>query len=954
MADGHRSDRPSAWRACWGSCGPSAAGPVQRLTVPGFPRHALPLDRESQAGSSGAVWVLHGDHGGIATHSIGAVHVGSASAVARSAYRKQMERIAPPELVGRNAELRELAAYCTEPNRGPYAWWRAPAWAGKSALMSTFVLHPPAGVKIVAFFITARLGAQDTREAFTEVVLEQLAELLGQDLPPWSAATRDAHLLGMLEQAAEACAARGERLILAVDGLDEDRGLTTGGEAHSIAALLPNEPPAGMRVIVAGRPNPPIPDDVPGWHRLRDPAIVRSLAPSDRARDIKVLAQRELRRLLQGTPVQQDLLGLLTAARGGLSGPDLAALTGEPLWEIEDVVHAVSGRTFTRQVSAWQPETGPEVFLLGHEELQSTALAYLGGGRLTAYQDRLHTWAEEYRNRKWPATTPEYLLTGYFQMLAAAGDAARLAACGADAPRQERMLAATGGDAAALNEITIALDLNAAQDDPDLTAALRLARRRDYLADRNANIPTQLPAVWATLGQHIRAEALARSITNPDARAWALVAVAGALAQAGHDHRAASVAAQAEATARFIPSLNVRARALVAVAGALAQVGHHHRAASVATQAEATARSVADLDDRIRILVAVAGALAQAGYHQQAEATARSIASPDVRARALVAVAGALAQGGHRHQAGSVAAQAEATARSIPSLNVRVRILASVAGALAKAGHHQQAATLAANAEAAARSITYPESRAWAQVEVAEALAQTGHHQQAEAAARSITSPDARVQALVAVAGALAQAGQHEQAASVAARADAAARSSISPREQARALVAVAGALAQAGHHEQAASVAARADAAARSITDPDAQARALVAVAGALAQAGHHEQAASVAARADAAARSITDPDAQARALVAVAGTLAQAGDHEQAAGVAVLAEATARSITDPGAQAWVLMGVAGALAQAGDRSAGRRRGPVNHRSGCAGAGTGGDRRRARPSGPP
>ena len=45
-------------------------------------------------------------------------------------------------------------------------------------------LHPPVGVRVVAFFITARLAAQDTREAFTEVVLEQLAELLGQDLPP--------------------------------------------------------------------------------------------------------------------------------------------------------------------------------------------------------------------------------------------------------------------------------------------------------------------------------------------------------------------------------------------------------------------------------------------------------------------------------------------------------------------------------------------------------------------------------------------------------------------------------------------------------------------------------------------------------------------------------------------------------------------------------------------------
>jgi hypothetical protein len=35
-------------------------------------------------------------------------------------------------------------------------WWQAQAWAGKSALLSTFVLHPPAGVRVVAFFITAR------------------------------------------------------------------------------------------------------------------------------------------------------------------------------------------------------------------------------------------------------------------------------------------------------------------------------------------------------------------------------------------------------------------------------------------------------------------------------------------------------------------------------------------------------------------------------------------------------------------------------------------------------------------------------------------------------------------------------------------------------------------------------------------------------------------------------
>jgi hypothetical protein len=241
-----------------------------------------------------------------------------------------------------------------------------------------------------------------------------------------------------------------------------------------------------MRVVVAGQPDPPIPDDVPGWHRLRDPSIVRPAAPSAYAQDIKTLTQHELRRLLRGTSVQQHLLGLLTASRGGLSGSDLAALTGEPLWEIEDVLHGVSGRTFTRRVSTWRPEYGPEVYLLGHEELQVTAREYLGDQRLVVYQDRMHAWAEQYRKRDWPVGTLEYLLSGYFQMLTATSDTARLVACATDATRHERMLDITGGDAAALTEVASTLDRIAAQDNPDLTAALSLARHRDYLAGRNA------------------------------------------------------------------------------------------------------------------------------------------------------------------------------------------------------------------------------------------------------------------------------------------------------------------------------------------------------------------------------------------------------------------------------------------------------------------------------------
>jgi tetratricopeptide (TPR) repeat protein len=455
----------------------------------------------------------------------------------------------------------------------------------------------------------------------------------------------------MLEQAAQACAAHGERLILVVDGLDEDRGVTTGPDARSIAALLPHDPSAGMRVVVAGRPDPPIPDDVPGWHRLREPGIIRPLAPSAHAQDIKALAQQELRRLLRGTPGEQDLLGLLTAARGGLSGPDLVALTGESLWEIEDVLHGLSGRTFTRRVSTWQPEAGPEVYLLGHEELQVTARAYFGGDRLARYEDRLHAWAEEYRDGRWPGGTPEYLLSGYFQMLTANGDTARLTACATDAARHERMLDITGGDGAALNEVTIALDLIAAQDDPDLTAALSLARRRDYLADRNTNIPASLPALWATLGQHIRAEALAASITDPYWQARALAAVAGALAEAGQHEQAATMA-------RSITHPDEQAQALAAVAGVLTRAGQHEQAAAMASQAATMARSITGPGWQAQALAAVAGALAEAGQHEQAATVARSITDPDRQVQALTEVAKALMARGDTRQAHQAASAA--------------------------------------------------------------------------------------------------------------------------------------------------------------------------------------------------------------------------------------------------------------------------------------------------------
>jgi hypothetical protein len=871
--------------------------------------------------------------------------------VARSVYRQQVQRIAPQELVGRELELGELAEFCTMPDASSYVWWQAGAWAGKSALMSWFVLHPPAGVRLVSFFITARWAGQSDRIAFTEVVTEQLAELLNEPMPALTDATRDLCFLDLLCRAAEACHARSEQLVLLVDGLDEDRGVTLGPDAYSIAALLPALPAAGMRVIVTGRPNPPIAPDVPDRHPLRDPAIVRHLTRSAAAMVIRQDMLRELTRLLRGDPGEQDLLGLLAAAGGGLSAGDLAELTEWPVWDIDERLATVAGRSFSLHASRLRPGIRPDVYVLGHEELQNTALERLGPARLEVYRRRLHAWADGYRELRWPPETPEYLMRGYYRMLDATSDLVRMVACATDAARHDRMLDIIGGDSAALAEIATAQEAAFRQDHPDLLALVRLAIRRDRMADRNGHIPPNLPGVWATLGRPARAEALARSIGHHH-QAQALAGVAGAVAAAGDCVQALALADQAEDLAQSIQSSYYQAEVLAGVAGAVAAAGDRGRALVLADQAEAWAQSNsdrvggADVIGRVQALVAVAGAVAAAGDLARAQNIAQSIFHPDWQARALAGVAWAVAAAGDHDQALALADQAETLAQSINTPEWRAQALAGVAGAVAAAGDHAQALALADQAETAARSTTiWLPHQAQALAAVARAVAAAGDHDRAEALADQaeiIVRPIAplyTVETVAAVAGAVAAAGDHDRALALADRAETVAESITDRRRQANVLAAVAGAVAAAGDHDRALALADQAETAAQSIKESWGsqqiqRAEALAAVARAVAGAGDY-------ARAETVAQSIPEPYRKAESLAAVAGAVAAAGDHDRALALADQAE---RSIPGPwsatvpyqrewmltdlisqaryetGQRAQVMAAVAGAVAAAGD----------------------------------
>ncbi|WP_406628965.1 hypothetical protein [Amycolatopsis sp. WGS_07] len=464
------------------------------------------------------------------------VQVGHADTVyaaappARSRYRHWVRQVAPPELIGRAGELAELAEFCTDPAGPDYVWWRAAPWTGKSALMATFVLNPPERVRVVSFFVTARSLGDDTREAFVDVVQEQLAEVLETAKDP---SARNLH--AVFADAAAHCRARGERLVLVVDGLDEDRGAGPGG--HSIAALLPY-PENGLRVIVASRLNPDVPPDVRSDHPLRAPGIERPLAFSPAAVAAKADMERELDALLRGPAGEQDLLGFLVAARGGLTSYDLAELTQRRRRDVERVLNSGASRSFTRRPAHWHPHRAPEIYLLGHENLRREAVEALGQAELSRYRSAIDEWADRYRRDGWPPGTPQFLLRGYFQLVQETGDAAALVELATDPARHQRMLDATGGDLTAMAELEAARTAVLASEQPDLVELIMLDMYRSNFRHRNKITPERLPATWAELGKIEHATALAQSMTEPAPRRRALLGLAGALVRGGRLDRA--------------------------------------------------------------------------------------------------------------------------------------------------------------------------------------------------------------------------------------------------------------------------------------------------------------------------------------------------------------------------------------------------------------------------------
>lgn len=902
------------------------------------------------------------------------VPVSARPPVAASGYMLEVEQqFTAVGFEGREAELAEMAAFCRSKDESSPRYWRwlAPAWSGKTTLMAQFALNPPRDVHVLAFFITRRQLGRSDQTAFLASLQGQLREYLHD---PDLLCTSQGQFLHALERAAAQATEAGQRLVLLVDGLDEDTGVPDGSSGHSIAALFPRNPPPGLSVLVAARPDPPVPSDVLDPHPLRDAAIDHLLDISPAARSARRIAQRDLTDLWAGPWLGRELACLTAAAGGGLGATDLANMAREKgcdggvrpvwkAWEVEDALGGSAGRSFQRRPAQWAA-TGAEpeaLFALGHDELHKGVLERLGSG-LDAYRARVHAYADTWRDAGWPADTPEYVLIGYPVLLRQLGDTERLTALATDPVRHERLWQITGADAQALSEIGDAFRLHLASRDPDLRACLRLAHRRDALRERASRAADELIMAWAQLGHAPRALALvqatndpdrlvrllpqilrfdarqatvalataaARGIADPEQQAGALRGIAHGLVDAGRTD-----AARALADALADPVL--RARVVLAVVRALADAGRPDEALELAG-------TVGPLAQRSEALTVAGCALADAGRTEEAEALADVLTDPAHKARVLVGVVRALAEARRPDEA-------VALAHTVAPSGRRQAALSAAVGGLADAGRTAEAGRLA-------RTLAHPEREAEALTAVARALVRDGRPAEAVALAhdvgrlaRNLADPERRARMLTVAACLLADAGSTDDALTHVREAGEVARTLTHPERQAEALEVIAREVATVrrtddalalsvtggGRGLQARAVAevvrvladagrtdaGHADAAAdlaRTIPHPDRKASALVVVARAVAHAGREDDAAALAHEAAAVARSDTNLDRKAQILAMVARALAAAGCDGDAAALADEAAAVARAAKNPDREAETLAAVARTLAAFG-----------------------------------
>lgn len=406
-------------------------------------------------------------------------------------------------------------------SRSGYLSLEAPPWSGKTALLATFAATAALPTTdLVAYFVRWKTGSS-TAQHFRNTMLDKLRKFTKKR----PAAKDNAALLEMYETAARKSAEHGRKLLLVIDGLDEDAESSSGGgTGESIASLLPARLYPGMTVLVARRRHPDLPHDVPSDHPLRH-AYQIAFQPFPEADVQRSVALRDLAVLLNECGTWgREVVGFLAVAGGGLSESALMQLieTGEhremPIpFDLTVRLHSVTGRGFSPE------ELDPDEYVLAHEELYRHALEALGLPLRSALLRRLHAWADGYSKAGWPDSTPGYLLHRYLDLLSTPDEIERRTAFTLD-HRRLLQLAARGRTDLALSALE---DL--ARAVPSTVVLASSAASKSLLKTAGKPVPREILEALCMVGDGERARSLALRAGDPLSKASRLADVARTL-----------------------------------------------------------------------------------------------------------------------------------------------------------------------------------------------------------------------------------------------------------------------------------------------------------------------------------------------------------------------------------------------------------------------------------------
>ena len=404
--------------------------------------------------------------------------------------------IVPTELLGREEELNELGELCKS-DSGYFAF-RGEAYSGKSALLSWFFMHPPANVWITGFFIVGYVHSRSTSDYFLEATQRQLFRLCEE---PYQDSF---DLTELLKKTAAKASKKGKKLVLIVDGLDEDK--SEEREKWSILSRIPKEEIPNLIVILSCRYVPSLPEDL----RLGDIHCTEiDVKQSKFLKDCKNKIAEELEAFKKADDsTGRDVISLLAYAGGPLTEKDLLDIIRKKRqpeelypYQVTDIFKKSTSRTFraVSQKSTPLSSDNSKAFTFAHKDIAEMAAQDFLDANNMRNEQLIDEWCDSYSRLGWPKGTPIYLLTDYLDLLANGSRWGRLAQLLANNYFIDHILKKMWSNSNYIRLFDAVL-AELATENADLVLIGSLSCQKSRLVSFNSCIPEELPVVIAHLG----------------------------------------------------------------------------------------------------------------------------------------------------------------------------------------------------------------------------------------------------------------------------------------------------------------------------------------------------------------------------------------------------------------------------------------------------------------------